>query len=322
MNPAAETLVRKIRHGLIPAVPVPFLANGIIHEEAQQQYVRYMASQPIAGVAVWAHTGRGLHLTIPQREYILKSWRAGIPDKPLIVGVGGNPQAASREQFLASARIMAEHATDLGADAFLVYAPSFFRDLHATERDQAIIEYHATLAEFGKPLIVFFLYEAAGGITYSDHVLHELLALPSVAGIKIATLDSVMTFQNVAELVSQKFPEKLIITGEDRFFGYTLMCGAQAALVGMGSAYCELQFAMMKAYYEEDSATFLHLSKKVDMLSFATFNEPMEGYIGRMLYVLAKQRIILDEAANDPWGPPLTEQERENIRRVLPLLHH
>jgi 4-hydroxy-tetrahydrodipicolinate synthase len=321
MNAAAETLVQKIHHGLIPAVPVPFLANGIIHEEAQQQYVRYMSTQPIAGIAAWAHTGRGLHLTIPQREYILKSWRAGLPGKPLIAGVGGDPEATNPKQFLSSARIMAEHAADLGADAFLVYAPSFFRNLHATERDKAIIEYHTALAEFKKPLIIFFLYEAAEGITYSDHVLNELLSLPQVAGIKIATLDSVMTFQNIAETVSQKFPEKLIITGEDRFFGYTLMCGAQAALVGMGSACCELQSAMMKAYYEEDGAAFLHLSKEVDLLSLATFHQPIEGYIGRMLYILAKQRIIPEEAAHDPWGPSLAEQERENIRRVLPLLH-
>jgi|SRR5579883_2231854 len=322
MNTAAETLVQKIHHGLIPAVPVPFLSNGIIHEEAQKQYVRYMAAQPVAGIAAWAHTGRGLHLTIPQREYILKSWRAGISGKPLIAGVGGDLQATSQRQFLSSARIMAEHAADLGADAFLVYPPSYFRNLHAAERDKAIIEYHTTLAEFGKPLLIFFLYEAAGGITYSDHVLNELLSLPHVAGIKIATLDSVMTFQNITELVSQKYPDKLIITGEDRFFGYTLMCGAQAALVGMGSACCILQSAMMQAYYEEDSAAFLRLSKEVDMFSFATFREPVEGYIGRMLYVLAKQRIIPDEAAHDPWGPPLTEKEKEDIRRVLPLLYH
>ncbi|HET7153482.1 MAG TPA: dihydrodipicolinate synthase family protein [Candidatus Kapabacteria bacterium] len=321
MNPTGESLIRTIRHGLIPAVPVPFRKDTTIHEQAQEQYVRYMAEQPIAGVAVWAHTGRGLHLTVSQREYILKSWRAGIPDKPIIAGVGGDPHATKSKDFVASARAMAQHAVECGADAFLVYAPTFFRPLDISAQEKAIIEYHAALAEYGKPLIIFFLYEAAGGITYSDHILRELLSLQSVAGIKIATLDSVMTFQNIAAIVSQNFPEKLLITGEDRFFGYTLMCGAQAALVGMGSACCQLQADMMKAYYEKH-VSFIELSNKVDMLSFVTFDQPMEGYIERMLCVLAEQKVIPEDAVHDPWGPAVTEHEKEQISRVLPLLHH
>ena len=42
---------------LIPAVPVPFDSKGTFVATAQEQYARWMAMQPIAGVAVWAHTG-------------------------------------------------------------------------------------------------------------------------------------------------------------------------------------------------------------------------------------------------------------------------
>ena len=45
---------------LIPAVPVPFDALGKIDALAQQRYAEWMARQPVKGVAVWAHTGRGL----------------------------------------------------------------------------------------------------------------------------------------------------------------------------------------------------------------------------------------------------------------------
>ena len=47
---------------LIPAVPVPFDAQGKIDAPAQERYARWMVQQPIEGVAVWAHTGRGLRL--------------------------------------------------------------------------------------------------------------------------------------------------------------------------------------------------------------------------------------------------------------------
>lgn len=55
----AERVKQSLQGGLIPAVPVPRYADGRIHDEAQAAYASYLARQNIAGVAVWAHTGRG-----------------------------------------------------------------------------------------------------------------------------------------------------------------------------------------------------------------------------------------------------------------------
>ncbi len=52
----------RLANGLIAATPVPFDDNGKLHEAGHESYLRHMAHQPIAGVAVWAHTGRGLML--------------------------------------------------------------------------------------------------------------------------------------------------------------------------------------------------------------------------------------------------------------------
>ena len=118
---------------------------------------------------------------------------------------------------------MARRAADLGADAILVHPPVAFRDRE--DRDRLILEYHATIAEVGLPLILFYLYEAAGGISYNLEVLTTLLRAPEVLGIKVATLDSVMTFQDIARLIREDTPNKVLITGEDRILGYSLMCG-------------------------------------------------------------------------------------------------
>src|SRR5262245_38136399 len=129
---------------------------------------------------------------------------------------------------------MACRAAELGADAILVHPPTAVRD--STECDSLVMRYHDRIAQAGLPLVVFYLYEAAGGISYSHTVIAELLARPDVLGIKIATLDSVMTFHDVARLVQARAPGKVVITGEDRFLPYSLMCGAQAALIGMAAA--------------------------------------------------------------------------------------
>ncbi|HEX5317431.1 MAG TPA: dihydrodipicolinate synthase family protein, partial [Candidatus Kapabacteria bacterium] len=52
-----------LHHRLIPALPVPFTSERIIHHDSHVRMGEYMSAMPIGGVAVWAHTGRGLLLT-------------------------------------------------------------------------------------------------------------------------------------------------------------------------------------------------------------------------------------------------------------------
>jgi 4-hydroxy-tetrahydrodipicolinate synthase len=210
---------------------------------------------------------------------------------------------------------MAETAADLEADALLVYAPVWLRE--HPKRDDLVVDHHRRVAAVGLPLIVFYLYEAAGGIGYNPAVLDELLALPEVLGIKIATLDSVITYQDVARQLQARHPDKLLITGEDRFLGYSLRRGARAALIGMGAVCCDLQAELLEAHMNGDAARFLELSDAVDRLAEVLFVNPMGGYIRRLLCALAHLGVIPVEAANDPWGPQLSRQEFQDIGRTI-----
>ena len=310
----ADELRARLSGGLIAATPVPFDSEGRLHEGAHRSYLRYMAAQPIAGVAVWAHTGRGLMLDSGVAQKVLNDWRAALPDKVVVAGVGARSDAKPEE---ATARTveMAERAANLGADALLVYAPTWARN-HASQ-DELIVEHHRRVAAVGVPLILFYLYEAAGGISYSPAVLDELLALPSVVGIKMATLDSVMTYQDVSRRLQERHVDKLLITGEDRFLGYSLRRGASAALIGMGAVCCDLQAELLRAHARGDAARFLELSDTVDALAEAIFVNPMEGYIRRLLWALVHLGVIPMEAANDPWGPTLSAEEFDRVGRTL-----
>src|SRR5213083_648782 len=235
--------VRRLEWGLLPAVPVPFRGRALA-EDAQRAYARWMARQPVAGVAVWAHTGRGPHLSEDERRVVLEEWRAALPDKTIIAGANGPT--------------MAREARRGRADALLAFPP----------HDNPVV-FHDELSE-ELPVIAFYLYAAAGGTDYSDRTLHEILALPGVIGIKVATLDSVMTFQRIAA-VMREHPDKLMITGEDRFLGYSLMMGARAALIGMGAALTDLQAQLLEARQNADERTFLRLSAQLDAFGAVTF---------------------------------------------------
>jgi 4-hydroxy-tetrahydrodipicolinate synthase len=283
------TIARRLAGGLVPAVPVPFRGKTLA-ADAQHVYARWMATQDVAGVAVWAHTGRGPHLSVEERRVVLQTWRAALPNRIVIAG--------------ASNIDMAKQAKAGGADALLAFPEV---------RDP--VGWHATLgAEL--PVIAFYLYEAAGGVAYSDATLHAILALPEVVGIKVATLDSVMTFQRIVALV-REHPGKLVITGEDRFLGYSLMLGAESALVGMASAQTDLQCALLKAHGTANATDFLQLSGILDRFSQQTFIPPMEGYVQRMLWAMVAEGVLFPDASDDPWGPSLPHSERGAVIQAV-----
>ncbi len=290
MQAAADRIRLRLEHGLVPAVPVPFRGRAL-DADALAGYARWMAARPVAGVAVNVHTGRGRHLSEPARRQVLSTWRAALPDRVLVAGAWN----------LASAR----EAKALGADAVLAFAPG------AADP----VAYHAELAS-ELPVIAFYLYPEAGGTDYDDATLRALLALPGVLGIKVATLDSVMTFQRIATLC-RSLPGTLLVTGEDRFLGYSLLLGARAALIGMGAALTDLPAALLAAHRDEDWPAFVRLTDTLDRFGAATFTAPVEGYVRRMLWAAAEDGAVHPEACDDPWGPALAPAERDAVRRAV-----
>lgn len=282
-------LAARLDGALIPAVPVPFRGRTIA-DEAQSAYAEWMTAQPVAGVAVWAHTGRGPRLSPDERRLVLATWRAALANGLIVAG--------------ANSVEMAREARQGRADALLAFP-----------RRSDPVAYHAALG--GElPVIAFYLYEAAGGVPYDDATLDAILALPAVVGIKVATLDSVVTFQRVAA-VMRRHPDKILITGEDRFLGYSLMMGARAALIGIGAALTDLQAALLRAWMARDYPTFFRSTSLCDAFASTSFASPVEGYVRRMLWALAADGVIPDDACDDPWGPALDSAEREGVRRAV-----
>jgi 4-hydroxy-tetrahydrodipicolinate synthase len=268
---------------------VPF-RGAELAEDALERYAAWMANQPVPGVAIWAHTGRGPHLSQPQRERVLAVWRKALPNRLVIAG--------------ANSIEMARAARQGGADAILAFP-----------RPVDPVAYHAALGQ-ELPVIAFYLYEAAGGVSYDNATLHALLKLPEVIGVKVATLDSVMTFQRIANLM-REYHGKLLITGEDRFLGYSLAMGARCALIGMAAALTDLQAGLLKSFFHGDFGGYVRWSGVCDRFATATFVPPLEGYIRRMLWAAAADGAIPEDACDDPWGPSLEPAEREVVRRAV-----
>lgn len=321
-----EALAGRLAHGLVPAVPVPHRSSGAFDPAAQAAYAAWMATQDVAGVAVWAHTGRGLHLDEETAAAVLSSWRHALPERVLVAGAGARPRPATAGRarltppadslgltsFVIEGTVaMARQARDLGADALLAIPPSLLANL--VDHESRIVDVHAALADVGLPVLVFWLYPAAGGCAYGPALVERLLALPHVAGLKVATLDSVVRFQEIAALVP---PGKLLVTGEDRFLGYSLMMGASCALIGLGAAATAVPAGLVAAHARRDHERFFRLSAACDRLGAAAFCDPVDGYPRRLLWLLAEAGVIEPAAAFDPHGPPVDDAQLAAVARV------
>lgn len=308
--------VKQALHGqLIPAVPVPRYADGKIHVHAGSAYANYLCRQNIGGVAVWAHTGRGLHLTREQRHEVMNIWKQELDgSKLLVAGVGALPRPdlsgqARLDRWRDDSVAMAQDAINGGADALLVFPPVILLEHPQQQREAEIAQYHRELARLDCALILFYLYEEAGGISYSLSLLQELLSIPQAVGIKIASLDSVMTMQDISSLVTGHYPDKILLTGEDRMFGYSLMRGAHSALVGLGAAYPNIQSDLIQASIQQNAEKLIDLTLRIDRYAEGTFINPMDKYILRMLWMLVLAGVIPEESAHDPGGYVMTKEE-------------
>ncbi|MFI6827957.1 dihydrodipicolinate synthase family protein [Kribbella sp. NPDC050241] len=315
-----HALVSRLRGTLLPAVVTPMSTEGVVAYDVLASYAGALAAQPIGGLAVWAHTGRGLYLTAADRSKVLETWRQAT-DLPIVAGVGvpRSESAQSLQEASDATVAMAQQAAAGGADAVMVYPLAALGDLpdgHA----QAVALHERVAAESGLPLVGFYLHGEAGGYPYSPELIRDLLSLDSMLGVKTATLDRAIGCQDA--IWAGRGTGKLLITGEDRMYGPSFMWGADTALVGIAAAQVELSAAVLRTWTSGDHSGFLTASERLDRFAAATFYAPIEGYVQRMLWAAVWEGLIPEDAAHDPYGPELPASERDLVIRCIEELSH
>ncbi|MFI7059148.1 dihydrodipicolinate synthase family protein [Streptosporangium canum] len=317
----AAKLRDRLRGTLVAAAATPMTAAGEVDLDLAGDYLAGLIADGADGLAVLAHTGRGPFLAPEVRAGVIA--RAVATGVPVIVGVGGSPGTAGPsgsgtagpsstaslsgtagpsdaagpfgaaghageavDRMVAEARV----AADLGADAVMVFPT-----------DDPWAAHDAIWRSTGLPMIAFDLYVRP----YPLGVLRRLVRHPGVAGLKTALLSDAMGCQEAIAVTREA--GRLPITGEDRMFGPSLLWGAEAALVGIAAAAVEVTAEVMTAFAGSDLRGFERASARLDRLAAATFTEPMEGYVQRMLWLATAEGRIPDSHAHDPYGPDLAE---------------
>lgn len=293
--------------GVIPATVLPFTEDFAIDEPALRSYMRWLADQGVAAVAVNADTGEGMHLTHDEKLRVAQIVLDEIGDRvPVIAGLGGiNTQDAVR-----AARAYAA----LGVSAFLVFPIPAYRGQPLPP--EVPYAYHAAIADaVDTPLILFQLQEALGGVLFPEPVLLKLVEIPSVIALKEASFDAVR-FVETARALRQAPRKIVLLTGNDNFIYESYVLGAEGALIGYGTLFPDQNVAMYQAAMRKDFDTAAAIWERLRPLEEAVFAPPVRDYRARTKAVLTLQGIVPRATVRPPLLP-LAEGEWARLRAVL-----
>ncbi|PZF82919.1 dihydrodipicolinate synthase family protein [Jiangella anatolica] len=291
-------LTGRLRWSVVAAAATPMRADGSTDPNVCAAYFGQLVRGGAGGLAIAAHTGRGDRLSVATKSELVR--RAATFGVPVLAGVGDDLEWAAA-------------AGPAGADALLVFPPS------ATDPDAVVAHHEAIAAASGLPLVAFDLYTRP----HSPETLGRVLDLPAVCAFKPARLhDAIACQETIAAARSRGL---LVLTGEDRMLGASLMWGAEGALIGLAAAAVQISVAAVETFAaavhtsaRDAAARFLEVSAIVDEVSRVTFRPPYDGYVQRMMWIAADEGLLPDEFSVDPYRPAeLDDAERDEVVRVV-----
>lgn len=174
--------------GIYPIVPTPFLDSGEVDYTSIERLVDCMVEKKVHGLAIMGALGEGPKMTDAERTEIIKLYRKRMPvDMHLVVG--------TRAPATDPAKIQAEKARDLGADALLL-GP------HGIQKDKPLLEYYQQVSDAARIPCVIHDYPAVTGITMSAGLIAKMFETAEyVKYIKLEDPPTGMKMQTLQKMV-------------------------------------------------------------------------------------------------------------------------
>ncbi len=209
--------------GLVTATYTPFDPDtGEVNLDLIAPMTEHMLARGSAGFYVCGSTGEGESLSVGERKSVAAAFvKAADGRVPVIVQAGHNSGASARE--------LAAHAAEIGADAISTLPPTYFKPASP----EALMEFISQVAG-AAPALPYYYYHIPNmsGVRFDMVALLRLAAerVPSFNGVKFSDffLADMMACQ---EFDGGRYD---ILFGSDEMMLGALACGAKGAV---GSSY-------------------------------------------------------------------------------------
>jgi dihydrodipicolinate synthase/N-acetylneuraminate lyase len=290
-------------HGIVPPVPTPLTATGEVDQAAFQRIFDHLAQGGAQGAFVLGSTGELASLSPRQRAAAIRCAVAAAAGRlPVLAGIGDNCPATSIE--------LAALAADLGADAVVASAPSYY-ELSSGELQR---HFHRLLPEIELPVMIYNMPWLTGHVLDAG-CLRATLEHPGVIGFKDSSGDLGYLREMIG--IAAARPEVTVLVGNEYLYLAALELGAHGAVGGGGNLFPALFRALREAFQQGDRETAEALQARINRLADLIY--PLTG---RPTSVFATIKAALScLGLCEPFmAPPLTScspAEIETLRRVL-----
>ena len=204
--------------GILPALVTPLTERETINEDVARRLMRWHMDQGMDGFYICGATGEGPVVAPKERMRLAEIAReeTRARGKKAIIHVGAID--------LTTAKALARHAGEIGADAISSMPPFFFG-----YGEKEIAQYYTELAEAaGLPLIMYCSPLSGVNITYD--MVSRFLNIPHAIGVKWTSYDY-YTMHRIKELCGG---DVNVLNGPDE----CLLCGlTMGADGGIGATY-------------------------------------------------------------------------------------
>ena len=266
--------------------------EGRFDPVSMRRIVRHQIDAGVHGLYVCGGTGEGLLMNFKERQELLETVLDETRgDVTVIAHVG----AFQIPETIA----LAQHASEIGADAISALPPSYF--YKPDEISQ--VNYYKSIAEASEAPLLIYNIPQRTGITMTEPLYDELIQIDNVIGMKDSSGD-IYTLGHLAN----KWKESVIFEGEDSLLLPSLIAGA---IGGIGASYNlmpELYVQLWEAYRGNNIDKAAEIQAKVNEVIRALLISP--DLIGGIKQVLG----WMDLKCGAPRSPNRTLKPEETAK--------
>lgn len=284
-------------HGIIPAMVTPLDENHRVDEQALRKLTRFLIDGGVHGLFPVGTTGEFYGLSHEERRRVLEICLDETNGAvPVYMGVS----AITTRESIALTRA----AEDAGAAAVSVLTPMFI-----SVSQKELYEHYVAIANETALPVLLYNNSTKTGISISADVTEKLAQIDNVVGVKDSSGDFSLTAEYIRRTRGMNFH---VLAGRDTLIHACLTHGGAGAIAACANVAPRLVSDIYDRYVEGDVAGSLEAQFRLAPLRYAFTLGSFPTVIKEALSLVG---IPVGECM-PPTGP-MTDQEREELKRVL-----
>lgn len=204
---------------------------------------------------------------------------------------------------------LSNYAIEQGADGVMVISPYYF-----TLPESAVLNFYETLADrVNGPVLLYNFPDRTGHDLTPDMIYTLVSRHKNIVGIK----DTVATMGHtraIIQKVKKDFPEFMVFSGFDEFFGHNVLSGGDGCVAGLSNFAPEVASAYADAARKDDLAAMAAGQQKID--SLMAIYDVAPQFIPTIKKAMIVRGVEMEPVCAQPLLPS-TEGETEEIKKIL-----